>query len=89
LGDGRTYVIQSSRDATGGCVNFVVDGTRWTEMTPGDIDDYVRPDELRAVEFYNPSTVPAQFATTGQTKCATMVVWTVRTMNRTNSRKRP
>src|SRR6185312_17211712 len=51
-GDGRTYVIQDSRDATGGCVNFWVDGTQWQTMSPGDIDQYVRPDELVAVEVY-------------------------------------
>jgi hypothetical protein len=36
-GDGRTYSISSSRDPMG-CVNFVVDGTKWTEMSPGDIE---------------------------------------------------
>lgn len=76
-GDGRTYSITSARDPMG-CVNFVVDGTKWTEMTPGDIDDYVRPDEMRAVEIYNGSTVPAEFQDPGRSSCTTVVVWTVR-----------
>jgi hypothetical protein len=64
-GDGRTYSITSARDPMG-CVNFVVDGTKWTEMTPGDIDDYVRPDEMRAVEIYTGSTVPGEFQDPGR-----------------------
>ena len=76
-GDGRTYSITSARDPMG-CVNFVVDGTKWTQMTPGDIDDYVRPDEMRAVEVYNGSTTPAEFQDPGRSSCATVVVWTVR-----------
>jgi hypothetical protein len=80
-GNGRTYAIQSSRDPRG-CVNFVVDGTKWMEVEPGDIDDFVRPDELRAVEIYNPTSVPAQFQTVGRSSCATVVVWTVRSLLR-------
>jgi hypothetical protein len=86
VSDGRTNVIKSSRNATGGCMNFVVDGTRWTELTPGDIDDYVRPDELRAIEIYNSSTVPAQFQAPGQSSCTTVVIWTVLSTNRTHKK---
>jgi hypothetical protein len=85
LGDGRSYVIESARDPNG-CVTYVVDGSRWTQMTPGDIDDFVRPDELRAVEIYNASTVPGQFQQAGMTKCATIVIWTVRSTNRPRKR---
>jgi hypothetical protein len=74
-GDGRTYTITSARDPNG-CVNFVIDGTKWTEITPGDIDDYVRPDEMRAVEVYTGSTVPAEFQTPGRGNCSVVVVWT-------------
>jgi hypothetical protein len=63
-------------------VNFTVDGTRWKEMKPGDIDDYVRPDEVVAVEVYNPETAPAQFETPGQTKCVDVIIWTLRSVNR-------
>jgi hypothetical protein len=80
--DGRSYVIKSSRDATGGCTIFVVDGTRWTELNPGDIDDYVRPNELRAIEIYNSTTAPAQFQAPGQSSCTVVVIWTVLSTNR-------
>ena len=77
LGDGRTYVITDSRSASNGCVNFYVDGTLWQTMTPGDIDDYVRPQELVAVEVYHGSQTPPQFTTPGQSSCAAIVAWTV------------
>jgi len=77
LGDGRTYVITDSRNPAGnGCVNFYVDGTRWTEVTPGDVDTYVRPDELVAVEVYHGSETPPQYTTPGMSSCATIVAWT-------------
>jgi len=89
-GDGRTYVIQDSRDATGGCVNFWVDGTQWQTMSPGDIDQYVRPDELVAIEVYHGSGTPVQFTSPGQSGCATIVAWTVaRVRPDTKNSKKP
>ena len=64
-GDG-TNVITSSRDATGGCVTFYVDGAPWQQMTPGDLDTYVRPEEVAALEVYNGATTPPQFQQPGQ-----------------------
>ena len=78
LGDGRTYVITDSRNASGGgCVNFYVDGTRWTEISPGDVSTFVRPDELVAVEVYHGSETPPQYSTPGMSSCATVVAWTI------------
>lgn len=78
LGDGRTYVITDSRNPGGsGCVNFYVDGTRWTEISPGDVSTFVRPDELVAVEVYHGSETPPQYSTPGNSSCATVVAWTV------------
>jgi len=76
-GDGRNYVIQDSRNPSNGCVEFWVDNMHWTSMTPGDIDQFVRPDELVAVEVYHGSETPAEFTTPGQSACATIVAWTV------------
>jgi len=77
LGDGRTYVITDSRNPAGnGCVNFYVDNTRWTEITPGDVNNFVRPDELVAVEVYHGSETPPQYSTPGMSSCATVVAWT-------------
>jgi hypothetical protein len=80
-GDG-TNVIQSSRDPSGGCVTFYVDGSPWQQMTPGDLDEFVRPDEVAALEVYNGATTPAQFQQPGQSGCTTVVIWTERRINR-------
>ncbi|HEX8946549.1 MAG TPA: carboxypeptidase regulatory-like domain-containing protein [Gemmatimonadaceae bacterium] len=87
-GDGRTYVITDSRSATTGCVNFYVDGTLWQQMSPGDIDNYVQPSELVAVEVYHGTETPPQFTPPGQSGCATVVAWTVaRVHTQTRDRK--
>jgi hypothetical protein len=75
-------VIQSARDPNFGCVQYYVDGTPWKEIQPGDIDDFIQPREMRAVEVYGPATTPAQFQTPGQSGCTTVVVWTARGTNR-------
>lgn len=88
-GDGRTYQITSTRDPTGnGCVNFYVDGSYWREMSPGDIDQFVRPEEITGVEIYSSATAPPQFVPPGSTNCATVVVWTVARTGRSNARKK-
>jgi len=87
-GDGRTSVIQDSRSASGGCVNYWVDGTPWTTMTPGDIDSYIRPSELVAIELYHGSQAPPQYQVSGQSGCAVIVAWTVAKVRPSNN-KRP
>jgi hypothetical protein len=89
-GDGRTYVIQDSRSASNGCVNYYVDGTLWQTLEPGDIDSYVRPSEVVAVEVYHGSQTPPQYTPAGQGGCATIVVWTVAKIRPDNKNaKRP
>jgi Carboxypeptidase regulatory-like domain len=46
----------------GSCVRYVVDGSPYQEMSPGDINTFVRPDDIGAVEVYQPSESPAQYA---------------------------
>lgn len=79
---GPYNVIQSTRDPMGGCVTFYVDGTPWQQQFPGDLDSYVRSDEVAAIEVYNASTVPAQFTSAGRASCTTIVIWTERRINR-------
>jgi len=79
-GNGR-YTIGNARDPNG-CVVTWVDNVMWREMTPGDLNDYVAPGEVRAVEVYSSSTTPAQFQAPGQSSCAAVVVWTNRYVNR-------
>lgn len=68
--------ISSTRSATGGgCVTVWVDGAQWQSMEAGDLDSFVRPEEVAAVEVYNGISVPPQFVTVGQS-CSAVVVWT-------------
>lgn len=69
-------MISSTRAAQGnGCVTMYVDGAQWQQLEPGDLDAFVQPNEVAAVEVYNGAAVPAQFSTPGQ-GCAAVVVWT-------------
>lgn len=80
-GNGRS-VLTNSRDPIGGCVVTYVDNIMWREMQPGDLDDFVQPSEVRAVEVYSSNNTPMQFQAPGMTSCATIVVWTNRYVNR-------
>jgi len=79
-------VIQSARDPNMGCVTYIVDRSPFKELSPGDIDDYIQANEVRAIEVYNPSSAPAQFQTSGSTGCVTVVIWTVRAINRAHKK---
>lgn len=68
--------IFSTRSATGGgCVTIYVDGAPWQQLAAGDLDSFVRPGEVAAIEVYNGTSKPAQFTGTSG-DCAAVVVWT-------------
>jgi hypothetical protein len=69
-------VLTSSRTAGGGCVKYYVDDVPYSEQTPGDINDYMRPEEVSAVEVFNSVDVPAQYTQAGNSSCAVIVIWT-------------
>jgi hypothetical protein len=79
-GMGRQAV--TSTRGVNGCVMFVIDGTPWQSMEPGDIDDFVRPHELGAVEVYSPSNAPAEFVGARGGSCTVIVGWTHRRLDR-------
>lgn len=79
-GSGR-QMIQNSRDPMGGCVMIYVDGTMWQQMQPGDIDDFVKPHEVGAIEVYSATNTPAEYQSRGGS-CATVVAWTHRKLDR-------
>lgn len=66
---------RSSGAGAGGCVTVFVDGAAWQQLQPGDLDSFVQPTEVAAVEVYSGVQVPLQFTTTGQ-GCTAVVVWT-------------
>jgi hypothetical protein len=75
-------VIGSSRDPQGGCVNIWIDGTQWQQMEPGDVDDFVKPHEIGAIEVYSPVNTPAEYSPAGRSSCTTVVAWTFRKLDR-------
>lgn len=79
---GNRQVIQSSRDPMGGCVNIWVDGSQWQQMEPGDVDDFVKPYELAAIEVYSGTNTPAEYQPAGRSSCTTIVAWTKRRLDR-------
>jgi hypothetical protein len=89
VGNGRDYAVSDARNATGGCVNYFVDGFPWQEMSPGDINNFVRPDETVAVEVYHGSNTPPQFQTSGQTSCVSIVIWTQGKVSTMSKKKKP
>lgn len=79
-GQGR-QMIQNARDPMGGCVMIYVDGTMWQQMEPGDIDDFVKPHEVGAIEVYSATSTPAEYQSRGS-NCATIIAWTHRKLDR-------
>ncbi len=49
-------VIMSSRNANE-CVNIIIDGVVWRDSSSA-IEEYVRPEEIEALEMYSSATVP-------------------------------
>jgi hypothetical protein len=59
------------------CMNFIVDGAPWREDSGNaSISDYVRPEELQAIELYSAMTVPPEFALSPNSNCQVLVLWT-------------
>jgi hypothetical protein len=73
-------VIMSSRDANE-CVNIIIDGVLWQDAS-SSIEEYVRPEEIEALEMYSSATVPGEFVVGGKSKCAVLVIWTKRRIHR-------
>lgn len=59
----------------GPCTNVWVDGTQWRTIEPGDIDAFVSPRDVAALEVYRGGTAPVQFRGLND-QCVTLVVWT-------------
>lgn len=85
---GSDTSIRDSRNPIDGCVNFVVDGSPWTSMAPGDIDRFIQGSDIGAIEVYHGGQAPAQFQLAGQSVCAVVVAWTKWRLDRDRN-KRP
>ena len=74
--DNGQMSVYSTRSSQGsGCVTMWVDGSQWQSLQAGDMDSFVRPEEVVAIEVYQGTSAPPQFTTVGQS-CAAVVVWT-------------
>lgn len=69
-------VLTDSRDASGGCVSYVIDGVPTQMPDPTDFNDMIHPDEVSAIEIYTGAEAPAQFQVGGNSSCEVIVVWT-------------
>jgi len=88
-GFGTKNVIQGSH-GVGSCVTFVVDGILWKDPDEtNSIEDFVRPDEVEAIELYSATTAPLEFVTTIQSNCQVLVIWTNRKIGRGSQGKKP
>ena len=82
--NGQAMITSTRSTQANGCVTMYVDGSQWQQLAPGDLDSFVQPNEVAAIEVYSGSSVPVQFTTVGQS-CAAVVVWT---KTRVQSRRR-
>jgi hypothetical protein len=82
--NGHATVTSTRSAQASGCVTMYVDGAQWQQLEPGDLDSFVQPNEVAAIEVYSGASVPPQFSQAGQ-NCAAVVVWT---KTRVQSRRR-
>lgn len=82
--NGQMSVYSTRSSGGSGCVTIWVDGSQWQSLQAGDMDSFVRPEEVVAIEVYQGSATPPQFTSVGQ-NCASVVVWT---KTRVESRRR-
>lgn len=71
-----TQVSDPRSPGGSGCVIFVVDGSPWVSMSPGDIDSFLIPSNVGAIEVYHGVETPPEFVQPSQSGCGVVVVWT-------------
>ncbi len=71
----RGEMITSTHDLGRGCVQYFVDDIPYTEMTPGDVNNFVTGGEIVAVEVYQAGMAPAQYLRS-LGACTTILLWT-------------
>jgi hypothetical protein len=73
VSDNGKLVITGRGVGTGSaCVRYYVDGNEWFG---GSVEDFIRPDEISAIEAYSGTFTPPQFSP-GMTSCETVLIWT-------------
>jgi CarboxypepD_reg-like domain len=59
----------------GPCLTYVIDGMPYDELEEGDMDTYIRPTEIGAIEIYLPSQVPHSIPGVIKPDCLNIVIW--------------
>jgi len=68
--------VRSSHDVgRPSCVQYYVDDLPFTELEPGDANNFVNGGEIVGVEVYQPGMAPAQY-TRALNACVTILLWT-------------
>jgi hypothetical protein len=84
---GRMAIASTRGVGRPGCVTIFVDNSKWQQMEAGDLDSFVKPDEVAAIEVYQSgSSIPVEFQTSGA-DCSAVVIWTKLNVDRRNRRK--
>ncbi|MEO6525418.1 MAG: carboxypeptidase regulatory-like domain-containing protein [Gemmatimonadaceae bacterium] len=84
---GRMSISSTRMAGRAGCVTIIVDGSKWQQLEAGDLDSFLKPDEVAAIEVYQSGTaMPVEYTTTGQ-DCSAVVVWTKQNVNRRTRKK--
>jgi carboxypeptidase family protein len=60
----------------GPCLTYVVDGSRYEEYDEGDMDTFVRPEEIGAIEVYQQNHAPRSIPGVTKPECVNIVIWT-------------
>jgi hypothetical protein len=85
---GQMQLTSTRTAGRAGCVVVVVDGAKWEQLQPGDLDSFIKPDEVAAVEVYQPGAgMPIEFSSIGGGDCMTVVIWTKQNVNRSNRKR--
>jgi hypothetical protein len=81
---GRMSISTTRTAGRQGCVTIFVDGSKWQQLEAGDLDAFLKPDEVAAIEFYQAgAAMPVEFSTPGA-DCAAVVAWTKMNVMRRN-----
>jgi len=62
------------------CVTFWIDGIRYRENRPGELDSRLAPEQVIGIETYSPSAAPSEFRALGEISCSVVLVWTNRSI---------
>jgi len=71
--NGQTVMTPGSN--WGPCLTYVIDGVSYDELDEGDMDTYLRPTEIGAIEIYLPNQVPRTLPGVIKPDCLNIVVW--------------